>query len=311
MKQPENAIVVAVGHQGCDATVRFAAAEARRTHSPVHLVQVVRMPGSVEYADIYATSLKDFDAELEQALAATRKASADADIAVTGELAEDGGVVHQLVEAADRGRMIVLQHRRTAALHRLVTGSTINGVAARAAVPVVSVPDDWSASPDHSLVTVAVQDADEAAWLLRVGFEQARSRQTSLLVLHAWWLASGYDVPVVDDTMRSGYDARTREAIAPALSTLRAEFPDVEVAVQVRHAPPAEAILDAAAQSALLVLGRRHHLLPLGSHLGPIARTTLHHSACPVLMAPPAPTTHHHRTTPAEAALDATSPVGS
>lgn len=286
MNQPANAIVVAVGHHGSDAALEFAVAEAQRTHDPMHLVQVLRLPDTVEYAGIYAAAVKDTDAELEQATASARKLVADAGTSVTTERVEGGSVVDQLVRSADRGRMIVLQHRRLGSLHRIFAGSTSNGVAARAAVPVVSVPEDWSASPDHSLVTVAVQDTAEAARLLRVGFEQARARNAGLLVLHAWWLASGYDIAVVDESVREDWDARSREALAPAVSALETEFPDVAYAVQVRHAPPAEAILDAAEQSALVVLGRRHHLLPLGSHLGPVARATLHHSACPVLMVP-------------------------
>jgi nucleotide-binding universal stress UspA family protein len=70
------------------------------------------------------------------------------------------------------------------------------------------------------------------------------------------------------------------------LAPLRASSPDVEVSVLVRHAPPAEAVLDAAEVSDVLVLGRRHHLLPLGTHLGPVARAALGHAANPVLITP-------------------------
>ena len=112
------------------------------------------------------------------------------------------------------------------------------------------------------------------------------------MVLHAWWLASGYDIAVVDDTMRREWTERAQSSLAPALAELSAEYPEVEVEVQVQHAPPAEAILDAAENSALLVLGLRHHLLPLGTHLGPVARAALNHSGCPVLMVPPAAQDH-------------------
>ncbi|HRD59830.1 MAG TPA: universal stress protein, partial [Nocardioides sp.] len=43
---------------------------------------------------------------------------------------------------------------------------------------------------------------------------------------------------------------------------------------------------DAGDVSDLLVLGRRHHLLPLGTHLGPVARAALDHASCPVLITP-------------------------
>jgi nucleotide-binding universal stress UspA family protein len=44
--------------------------------------------------------------------------------------------------------------------------------------------------------------------------------------------------------------------------------------------------VEASERSDVLVLGRRHHLLPIGSHLGPVARAVLDRAQCPVLMAP-------------------------
>jgi nucleotide-binding universal stress UspA family protein len=286
MTQPDNAVVVAVGIDGAEAAIEFAVDEARRHNRPVHLVHVLRMPATGPYADLYAGAIQDADAVVEQAATVARKLAGD-DVAVTGERVDDGWVVGELVHSADRGRMAVLQHRRRGALHRLLTGSTTNGVAARAQVPVVSVPDDWESSKaTDSDVTVAVQDTGESAWLLRVGFEQASARGGRLAVLHAWWLDNGYDVNLVDPSMRREREALARKSLTPVIDVLKDEFPTVEVAVDVRHAPPAQAVLDAAEHSDLVVLGRRHHLLPLGSHLGPVARATLHHSACPVLMVP-------------------------
>jgi nucleotide-binding universal stress UspA family protein len=135
-------------------------------------------------------------------------------------------------------------------------------------------------------VTAAVQDAVEAPDLLRAGFLEAEARGDRLIVLHAWWLSSGYDVVVVDDAMRDEYSSRFRQELEPVLTPLRSEFPGVDVEVLVRHAPRSEAVLDAADVSDLLVLGRRHHLLPLGSHLGPVARAALDHATRPVLVTP-------------------------
>ena len=68
------------------------------------------------------------------------------------------------------------------------------------------------------------------------------------------------------------------------LANLAAEFPGVPVEVVVRNAPAVEAVLKAAEDSDLLVIGRRHHLLGLGGHLGPVARAALDRSPCPVLI---------------------------
>ena len=122
--------------------------------------------------------------------------------------------------------------------------------------------------------------------MIRLAFEEARTRGAALVVLHTWWLASGYDALSVDSSVRSTWMGAGDSEVEPTLAPFRAEFPDVPVTVTVRHAPTAEAILDAAEGSDLTVLGRRHHLLPLGSHLGPVARAALAHATAPVMITP-------------------------
>ena len=207
-------------------------------------------------------------------------------VPVTAERGDDGVLVNGLLGQAHDGRMIVLQHRRLGRARRLVTGSTVNAVAARADVPVVSVPEGWTKRSRPPLVTVGVQDVHEAEQLLRTAFAEAELRSSGLSVLHAWWLHSGYDSLVVDQPFRDLREAEARQQLQPVVDAIRGEFPDVMTSLQVQHAPPADALLDATAISDVLVLGRRHHLLPLGSHLGPAVRTVIDHGNCPVLLVP-------------------------
>jgi nucleotide-binding universal stress UspA family protein len=161
-------------------------------------------------------------------------------------------------------------------------------VAARATVPVVTVPEGWQPDPEAVRVTAAIQEVGGAGPILREAYTLADRHGAPLTVLHAWWLDSGYDLIAVDDDYR---EERAREFLSELRSVtdlLRKEFPDVELSVDVVHAPPSEALLDAAARSRLLVIGRRHHLLPLGTHLGPIARAVVDRSECPVVVAPEA-----------------------
>jgi nucleotide-binding universal stress UspA family protein len=109
--------------------------------------------------------------------------------------------------------------------------------------------------------------------------------------MHAWWLANGYDDVVVDDEVLHEWEERWRRELAPVLERLQTRYSMVETKVDVQHAPPVDAVLAAAATSDLLVVGRRHHLLPLGSHLGPVSRAVIGRSPVPVLMTPePEPT---------------------
>ena len=200
---------------------------------------------------------------------------------------DSGWVVDDLVRRTEGASLLVMQHRALSRLKRVFVPSAVYGVAGRAHAPVISVPEGWDPERKPAgFVTVGVQDPVEAPAILRAGFAEARARGARLVVLHAWWLASGFDVVVVDGTVRDEWAARSREEMQPVLTPLRQEFPDVEVTIEVRHAPPVEAVLDAAEASDLLILGRRHHLLPLGSHLGPVVRAALDHGTCPVLITP-------------------------
>jgi nucleotide-binding universal stress UspA family protein len=283
---PHNSIVVAVGSDGCDAAVAFAVAEARRIRRPLHLVHVLERPAAYSYVG-NAGLLEAARATLDEAVAKAEDLAGH-DVTVTAELVDNGWIVDELVRHTDGASMLVLQHRSLGRVNRVMVGSKVQSVAGRARVPVISVPQGWAPGEPVGVVTAAVQDATEAPDLLRAGFVEAEARGARLVVLHAWWLYSGYDVVVVDDAMRDEFTSRFRQELDPVLAPLRSEFPGVDVEVLVRHAPRAESVLDAAEVSDLLVLGRRHHLLPLGSHLGPVARAALGHASCPVLVTPEA-----------------------
>lgn len=289
MKPPTDAVVLAVGADGVDEALAFAITEARRGGRPLHLVHVLQLPAGEAYVGMYGGMLDSAKALLDN-VTARAQSLAGPDVTVTSELVDKGWVVDDLVQHTDGAALLVLQHRALSRIKRVFTGSFVHSVAGRSPVPVVSVPEGWQPRVGtDNVVTVATQDPVEAPEILRWGFEEARARGARLVVLHAWWLASGYDVVVVDDTIRRTWAERSEEELEPVIAPLRAEFADVAVTVQVRHAPPVEAVLDAAEVSDLLVLGRRHHLLPLGSHLGPIARAALDHGSCPVMIAPELP----------------------
>jgi nucleotide-binding universal stress UspA family protein len=284
MKIARHAIVVAVGVEGAEAALQYAVTEARRTGHPVHLIHVLQLPALQAYAGVYGAAVEDSKAVLAQAVDRATELAGD-DVSVTSQFMDDGWLVEDLVIGSSDDHVLVLQHRAFTPAHRFFTGSIVQSVAGRAHVPVVSVPEGWTPGTS-TVVTAAVQDPVEAPVLLRVAFEEARARSKDLVVLHAWWLASGFDVAVVDQTIRDEWSARSRADLEPALAALKGEFPDVRTTVEIRHAPPVEAILDAAESSDLLVLGRRHHRLPLGSHLGPVVRAVIAHASTPVLITP-------------------------
>jgi nucleotide-binding universal stress UspA family protein len=291
MSTPSNAIVVGVGAEGSVSALRFAVEEARRSARPVHLVHVLQLPASEAYAGLYGEALEGARSTLARAVEQADQLAGD-DVVVTSELVSMGRVVDELTTRTSGDQLLVLEHRAFGRLHRLVGGSVVQSVAGRAHVPVISVPEEWSPRTGATaLVTAAVQDPLEAPVVLRAAFDEARKLRASLVVLHAWWLDSGFDEGVIDREMREESAERARIDLQHVLAPLHSAFSDVEVAIDVRHAPPAEAVLDAAEVSDLVVIGRRHHLLPLRTHLGPVARAVLGHAVAPVLVTPESPVT--------------------
>ncbi len=63
----------------------------------------------------------------------------------------------------------------------------------------------------------------------------------------------------------------------------------MEADVEVHPGRVIEAVLAASEGADLLVIGRHDPLVPVGSHIGPVARAVLREAACPVLLANPRP----------------------
>lgn len=288
-------VLAAVALDGSDAAVDVAAHLAVLLDAPLHLVHVLDVPAVDAYAGSYSTVLEEVDAILHRAAERARLVIGDR-VEVKVERVDSGGLGPQLTARADRSRLVVLEHRHLSRAHRLVTGSTVAGVAAHTTAPVLSVPEGWQPDAQLPVVAVGVQDVEEAGHLVHLALDEADLRDARLVVTHAWWQPRGFDRADHDEAFRDDHLAGARTALEAALEPLRAKYPDTEVTLDLRHAPAAETLVEVATDASLLVMGRRHHRMPLGSHLGPTVRAVLHHSTCPVLLAPQVPVTENHRT---------------
>lgn len=292
-----DAVVVAVGHESIESALRYAVDEAARVGCGVHLVHVVQHVHDgpefvlVEESDRERAGRQVIGAALERA----RDLAGDA-VPVTCEIVS-GGVVSELVAASADARMIVLEHRDLARLRRIVTRSVSSGVAARARIPVVCVPARSASALAAPLdrVTVGVDVPDRCDEVLRAGVAAAAARGAGLHVLHTWSFPSAYDDIVMTRAEGERWAKRAVAEIEEALGALGDATSGVPVRIEARHAPAADALVRAGRESALLVIGRHDPLIPLGSHLGPVARAVLREASCPVLLADPRPVRHAFR----------------
>lgn len=286
-EQEPNPVVVAVGYEPCHAALAYAASEAGRAGCGLHVVHVVHVLATgPEMPLLDATDVERIGRQaLGAALEHVRPLVPEGTV-VTGEVLH-GAPVPAIVSAATDARVIVLQRRALSRLMRVVTRSVSSGVAARARVPVVSVPSNWARGPERpAMVTVGVEDPHRAGPLLAAGLEAARARSAVLRILHTWWYPGVFDDIVTRRTEGDQWAERARSEIQAVLDELDAT--GVEVWIDARHGWPADALVAASRDSDLLVVGRHDPLVPIGSHLGPVARAVLREAASPVELVDPA-----------------------
>ena len=196
-----------------------------------------------------------------------------------------GGVVDTLVASAEGALMLVLGAERRTLVGRIWTGDIVGGTAARAHCPVVVVEPEWRPSEEHSRIVVGLKSVEDIPRLVTAGLNLAHACKAELVVVHAWKLLSGYDDIISNHMDRDTYTRRTARLIEPVLDDIRQAHPEVAVRLEILHAQPAFALVDASASADLLLLARpRHTGVP--HHLGPVTRAVLRESRCPVEILP-------------------------
>jgi len=133
-------------------------------------------------------------------------------------------------------------------------------------------------------IVVGVDGSDHSRRALAWAIGEARARQAALVAVHAWHLpaaAASYAGPLVDPKL---LEEEAAKALADALAS--ADAHGVEVEQRVVRGGPAAALLDAAADADLLVVGSRGHGGFAGLLLGSVSQQVCHHAACPVVVVP-------------------------
>ncbi|CAN5477528.1 hypothetical protein BH09ACT12_BH09ACT12_29560 [soil metagenome] len=305
-------IVCGMGDNGSPAAVDFAARQADRLGADLHLVRVVAYP-PLDYLGASNEPPGAAQAERLFEAARTRAVHSYPGLVVTHEIIDTGSIAGGLTEAADHAGMLVIEQTARGPLRRFVTGSTADGVALRSSVPIVVVPHTWSdpgggAPAPADVVTVAVQDVEEAPELIRVAFREAAALGAEVQVLHVLWLT--VDFEVAGDIQRDWIE-RSSADFAAVLHAVEADHPGVKAHIDIVNAAPADAIIAASDAARLLVMGRRHHDRPWGMHLGPVAHRVLLEPSCPVLLPPTEPVTSEAVVASApDEALDVTAECG-
>ena len=168
---------------------------------------------------------------------------------------------------------------------RLWTGSTVTGIAARAACPVAIIPAVPPTGEAH-LVLVGIKSTRHVDDLLAAAFAVANQTGSTLRIVHAWQLLSLYDNAVAERVPTPDWELEEGRKIEGILTDLRLAYPTVPVHVDLVHGQPAHTLVEASRDADVIVISRPLHG-GLVHHLGSTARAVIRDAHCPVLVVPP------------------------
>ncbi|ROP36099.1 universal stress protein [Saccharothrix texasensis] len=277
-------IVVGVdGSASALTAVRWAAEEAARHRAPLELVHAYLLPRR-GYPELVLTGheVRDaFERQGRQWLADAADSVRDLVPEVRTSLVVDRPAAAMI--AASRGaRLVVLGSQGLGGFSGLIIGSVAVSVAAHGKSPVAIVRGAYR---DTGPVVLGVDGEPAGEEAIAFAFAEASVRGTTLVALLAWtallaetpYAASlSVDWDEVED--------HQRQLLAQRLAGWRQEYPDVVVERRVVRERPAKALLDAARDARLLVVGSRGRGGFAGMLLGSTSQALVYHAPCPLVV---------------------------
>ena len=133
-------------------------------------------------------------------------------------------------------------------------------------------------------IVVGVDGSDLAGAALRFAVAEARLRGATLEIVTAWYepyVAPTMAAVAVDPTLLEEGADKTLDAALAGIDTA-----GVQIERSVRRGRPAEALLEAARDADLLVVGSRGRGGFTGLLLGSVSAHLIAHASCPVLVVP-------------------------
>jgi nucleotide-binding universal stress UspA family protein len=149
-------------------------------------------------------------------------------------------------------------------------------------------------------VVVGVDGSAGGAQALEWAAAEAGLRQAPLHVVHAWmvplidavpeaWAIGTPAIGPTDEEVFEHLAAAARKVLDEALDQARALKPDLEVVGELAEARAAPALIAAAGDAELLVVGSRGRGGFKGLLLGSVSAQCVHHAPCPVVIVPGSP----------------------
>jgi nucleotide-binding universal stress UspA family protein len=140
-------------------------------------------------------------------------------------------------------------------------------------------------------IVVGIDGSEGAHRALEWAVDEARLRGASLLVVHAWHVpplvtgAGPFDASVtLDADTIERVEKTAGEIVDRELAEVDTRGIELQRSVEARS--PADALIAAASDADLLVVGTRGHGGFTGLLLGSVGQQVAHHAPCPVVIVP-------------------------
>jgi nucleotide-binding universal stress UspA family protein len=199
-------------------------------------------------------------------------------------LLSHAGAADALIDLSAGADMLVVGTRGHNGFTSTMLGSVSTRAAAHSHCPVVVVPEAPALRPASLTTPIIVGASSTLAGRLAFEFALAEAlhRGAGVLALRA----SRGRVPTdAGDIPGDGGKVRRADRLLPPdLQQIHARYPDVVVEPRFVRAEPSEALLSAARNAPLLVVGCHHSDDHWSTRLGPVASSILHRSPCPVVV---------------------------
>ena len=260
------------GSVGSDEALRWAAREAWARGTALTLCLAWPAPDLLLLGD---WGVHDRARQLGGEILArgARLAGAGPDLTDIRTVLAEGSPAYVLCERSSAAEMVVVGSRGHGGLADLRLGSVSWQVACHGQGRVVVVRGQWRPVNQPSGPVVAgVDGSPESRDALTFAFEEAALRDVPLVAVCALTDAPG----------RIGGELRMEEDFGLLMTSREKEHPEVTVLRQVTFGTPRSALLTAAAEAQMLVVGARGRGGLEGMSLGSVAGALVHHSPCPV-----------------------------
>ncbi|TDE33951.1 universal stress protein [Actinomadura sp. 6K520] len=274
---------VVVGYDGTaesDRALRWAVDEARLRRLPLTVCHVWRWPYPISYIDYEGVAIVRRMGEhlLDHGVALARDLAPG--LKVRKRL-HDGSASSALIHESHDAELIVVGSHEP---DEMPVGSTALRVPAQAARPAVVVR---SAATRDGLVVVGVDGSAGADAALALGFEEAALRGWRLRAVYGCWepgAAPDGDLSLFGDEekLRRVCGTVLERAVAP----WRVKYPYVQATTSLVVEPPREALLAAAEEATLTVVGARGTGAVDALALGATSDALLKHAPCTVAVVP-------------------------